>query len=127
MKDTPYIPVSVGELFDKYTILKIKQSKINNPIKLAFIEKELLYFEPMIQERPLDPTVYKLLMDVNLTLWRIEDEIREKENKKEFDSEFVELARMVYISNDQRNIVKQMIDKQFSSELCDVKSYVEYT
>jgi hypothetical protein len=126
MKDTPYIPISVGELFDKYTILKIKQSKITNPTKLAFIEKELLYFEPMITERPLDKTVYKLLMDVNLTLWRIEDEIREKENKKEFDSEFVELARMVYISNDQRNVVKQMIDKHFSSELCDVKSYVEY-
>jgi len=122
----PIIPVSVGELFDKYTILQIKQERIQDIVKLNIINKELEYLEPFINNYTLDEKYIVELKNTNQKLWDIEDKIREKEMKKEFDAEFIELARNVYITNDKRNVVKQTIDKICLSELSDVKSYVSY-
>lgn len=122
----PIIPVSVGELFDKYTILQIKKERIHDIIKLNIINKELEYLEPFINNYTLDEKHIIELKNINQKLWDIEDKIREKEMKKEFDAEFVEIARKVYITNDKRNLVKQTIDKICLSELSDVKSYVSY-
>ena len=122
----PIIPVSVGELFDKYTILQIKKERIQDIVKLNIINKELEYLEPFINNYTLDEKHIIELKNTNQKLWDIEDKIREKEMKKEFDAEFIELARNVYITNDKRNVVKQTIDKICLSELSDVKSYVSY-
>ena len=145
------IPCSFGELFDKYTILQIKNAKIKDSHKLAKINKELQYLEECINQYTMLSSTHKLSQDnitsatsdtrttnvlsetiinelknINETLWEIEDKIREKEKKKEFDIEFIELARTVYITNDKRNVIKRSIDNICLSELSDVKSYVDY-
>jgi hypothetical protein len=130
-----YIPVSIGELYDKYTILQIKNEKIRDTIKLAIIKKELAYLTPFINKTDLDNdnsndnsnAIINELKTINEKLWEIEDKIREKEFKKEFDKEFIELARAVYKTNDERNRVKVKIDKILNSEISDIKSYCNYT
>ena len=123
----PVIPVSFGELCDKYTILQIKNEKIGDAIKLAIIAKEISYLTPFINKIVIDNAIINELKTINEQLWTIEDKIREKENKKEFDEEFIELARMVYKTNDERNRVKIKIDKMLKSEISDIKSYCNYT
>jgi hypothetical protein len=123
-KSTCKIRVSIGELYDKYSILHIKREKINNEEKLLYINKEIEYLKPLINEYNLDDTVFKKLKKINALLWDIEDNIRIKETKNEFDSEFILLAREVYKTNDQRYIVKNEIDNIFNSEIKEIKSYV---
>ena len=118
------IIVSIGELYDKYSILQIKKSKINNESKLIYINKEIAYLKPLINNFKLDDEIFEKLKKINETLWSIEDNIRVKETKNEFDSEFIELARLVYKTNDQRHIVKNIIDNIFNSEIKEIKSYV---
>ena len=127
----PVIPVSFGELYDKYTILQIKNEKICDSIKLAIIKKELAYLTPFINKTDIDNDISNAIINelktINEKLWTIEDKIREKEFKKEFDKEFIELARAVYKTNDERNRVKVKIDKILNSEISDIKSYCNYT
>jgi hypothetical protein len=127
----PVVPVSFGELYDKYTILQIKNEKIRDTIKLAIIKKELAYLTPFINKTDLDNDISNAIINelktINEKLWEIEDKIREKEFKKEFDKEFIELARAVYKTNDERNRVKVKIDKILNSEISDIKSYCNYT
>ena len=118
------IIVSIGELYDKYSILQIKKSKINNVSKLIYINKEIEYLKPLINKFKLDNIIFEKLKKINETLWNVEDNIRIKETKKEFDCEFIELARLVYKTNDQRYIVKNEIDNIFNSEVKEIKSYV---
>ena len=126
----PVIPVSFGELYDKYTILQIKNEKICDSIKLAIIKKELAYLTPFINKIVIDNDISNAIINelktINEKLWTIEDKIREKEFKKEFDKEFIELARAVYKTNDERNRVKVKIDKILNSEISDIKSYCNY-
>uniref|UniRef100_A0A6C0K012 Uncharacterized protein n=1 Tax=viral metagenome TaxID=1070528 RepID=A0A6C0K012_9ZZZZ len=126
MTTLPHIPVSIGELFDKYTILQIKQEKIFDNKKISIIKREIDYLTPFINNYQIDTRIVSSLKNINEKLWEIEDKVREKEKKREFDSEFIEIARNVYITNDKRNVLKQQIDKLCSSELSDVKSYVNY-
>jgi len=114
-----YIPISIGELYDKYTILQIKKEKLTND-KLIFVEKELNYLEEWIKHYPID---YSALKKINEELWEIEDAIRLKESKKEFDIEFIELARSVYITNDKRYTLKTQLNLLFSSDIMEMKSY----
>jgi hypothetical protein len=123
----PVIPVSFGELCDKYTILQIKNEKIRDIIKLAIIAKEIFYLTPFINKIVIDNDIINELKTINEKLWEIEDKIREKEFKKEFDDEFIEFARMVYKTNDERNRIKTKIDKILNSEISDIKSYYNYT
>lgn len=123
------IPVSVGELIDKLSILYIKQTMISDNSKLDFINKEfeLLYnfsSSYLNDEKLLD--LYHQLVDVNTTLWKIEDELRVIESQKNFDNKFIELSRLVYKNNDIRFTIKNTINQLTNSEIQEQKDYVNY-
>ena len=125
------VEVSTGELIDKLSILEIKLLNIKDPQKSANVYKELEVLNPYFQDL-LDEYGFKMknlytkISKINKTLWDIEDTIREKEKAEEFDEEFVELARSVYITNDQRAAVKKEINLLTKSELVEEKSYSDY-
>ena len=119
-----YIPVSVGELYDKYTILQIKKEKINNIDKLAYITTELTHLQPLIDKFKLDLALVEKIKSVNERLWEIEDNIRIKESKLEFDEEFINLARLVYTTNDERYSIKAMINNIYNSAIQEIKHYL---
>jgi len=123
------IPVSVGELIDKLSILRVKQTKITNPEKLSYVNKEfeLLYnFSSVYFNNEEISKLYHELVETNSKLWDIEDKLRVLETEKNFESEFIELARAVYYTNDKRFVLKNEINERTSSEIREVKEYVEY-
>ena len=126
----PLIPISWGELFDKITILQIKSEKILSPDSLKNVDKELkelrLIFDKAFAENLLALEFMEKLRQINFELWNIEDQIREKERKKAFDNEFIQLARSVYMKNDQRSVMKGKINKAFGSDLVEQKYYSKY-
>lgn len=122
------VPISNGELVDKVTILEIKLRNINDidkrfNIQYEFNELSLLMSDLYIKKTSEE---YKSLLEVNNELWQIEDNIREKERKKEFDAEFIELARSVYRLNDKRAELKRLINLKFNSTIIEEKSYSKY-
>ena len=123
-------PVSPGEVIDKITILQIKYEKINNKNKLKNIKNELSLLLPLINKKKYETleiqNLMKNLKKVNHSLWNIEDNIREKENFKEFDDEFIELARSVYKTNDKRAEIKKKINLLTKSDIIEEKSYKKY-
>ena len=126
------IPVSLGELIDKVTILEIKKGKFSDAYKLANVITELQQLNAII-ERIMDPEQLvrlqepmKRLRDINQQLWKIEDDIRDCERNKDFGERFVELARSVYFSNDKRFDIKKEINLAFGSELIEEKTYQAY-
>tara|TARA_Y100001935_G_C17243066_1_gene476778 strand:+ start:153 stop:536 length:384 start_codon:yes stop_codon:yes gene_type:complete len=123
------IPVSLGELVDKISILIVKKKNINDHNKINLIKKELTLLEEVlfknIQKEKID-NYLKQLVDINSKLWIIEDDLRELERKKQFDQNFTKLARSVYFTNDNRAQIKLEINKVFGSELVEVKSYEKY-
>ena len=121
-----YVPVSIGELYDKYTILQIKEEKITSESKLRIVKKELDYLKTYVNNFNLEALLIKEIKEINEQLWDIEDKIRDKERAKEFDHVFIELARQVYITNDKRSEVKNKINLALNSELTDIKSYAKY-
>jgi hypothetical protein len=124
-----HVPVSVGELIDKLSILHVKQTKITNEEKLEYVNKEfeLLYnMSSGYLSQPEIETLYHSLVTVNSKLWDIEDELRVLELEKKFESEFIELARKVYFTNDERFRLKNEINKFTDSEIREVKDYVKY-
>lgn len=124
------VSVSLGELADKITILRIKAKKIGDEGKLHYIHAELEALEESINALGLDSskmdTFLADLEQVNLSLWEIEDKIREKERVKSFDDEFIELARQIYLTNDQRFLIKNNCNETFGSKFKEVKSYKKY-
>lgn len=127
MNNICLLPVSIGELYDKYTILQIKLDKIQDIEKRNFLIKEYNLLSSEIEKFPLEETIIIELKKINLILWNVEDKIREQEQDKCFDNSFIELARSVYKNNDRRNIVKNKISLKFHSDLMDIKSYTEYS
>lgn len=121
-----YSEISAGELIDKISILEIKSEKIKDENKLEHIniEKDILSKEA--QKLDLHQNWLDKIKEVNLKLWKIEDDIREKERKKEFDQAFIELARAVYFTNDERFNVKNQINLFYSSNIVEQKSYEKY-
>lgn len=122
------VPVSVGELVDKITILRIKQRKIQDQGKLRNIGKELDALVAVCKRANIDlddPTVQEL-EGINLKLWKIEDDIRDKERARTFDQGFIELARAVYVTNDERFVVKSKLNTAYGSQLKEEKSYQDY-
>lgn len=114
------IPVSIGELLDKITILQIK-SQYSNSI---FIKKELDDLIKISKELDVYKEEYiKDLYTVNNTLWEIEDKLRRFEKLKKFDNEFIELSRRVYITNDKRSEIKKRINEDMHSEYMEIKVY----
>ncbi len=123
------MPVSLGELVDKISILRIKTKKIMDKEKLILINEELFLLESILTETVESKKIKKHLDDltnVNLELWKIEDEIRGCEKIKNFDQKFIDLARSVYITNDKRSKIKLQINNNFGSTLVEVKSYEKY-
>lgn len=120
-----YIPVSIGELFDKISILEIKILHIQDPNKLLNIKKELGHLTELAKRYKffIHPEVLISLKHVNQKLWNIESHIRQKELKQEFDEEFIQLARSVYINNDERASLKKQINLISHSELMEEKEY----
>lgn len=120
--------VSLGELIDKLSILIIKEEKISDSKKLAHIKDEKIELENILRNLKLDETNLHLLkmVEINKILWKIEDDIREKERAKEFDEEFIKLARAVYINNDERFKRKNEINQKYNSKIVEVKSYKDY-
>jgi len=127
---TPLTPISWGELIDKITILEIKQVNIKSSTALSNINKELGYLNEIIKNNNgvVEPIkdLKLLLLDVNKRLWQVEDDIREKELKQEFDSGFIELARRVFRLNDERAKLKKSINHALNSELVEEKSYKDF-
>ena len=127
-------PISLGELMDKISILKIKKDKINDAYKLNLIEDELNLLNKSMsiiinQNQDHKIEILSLMYDlkeINSELWNIEDKIRECERKKIFDKNFIELARSVYLTNDKRSKTKLEINKKFGSQIREVKSYTKY-
>ena len=125
------IAVSFGELVDKLTILEIKKSKIKNHDKLKKIETELKILKEKAslienENKKIYNKLFDELTEVNTKLWDIEDNIRKFELKKDFNDEFIELARSVYFLNDERFKVKSKINELFNSKIQEVKEYIKY-
>ena len=123
------IPVSLGELVDKISILRIKKKNIMDKEKLILINEELFLLESILTKTVGSKKIKKDLddlMNINLELWKIEDEIRDCEKIKNFDQKFIDLARSVYITNDKRSKIKLQINNNFGSTLAEVKSYETY-
>jgi hypothetical protein len=122
-----YVPVSIGELWDKYTILLIKLNKITDEKKRNYIQKEITYLDTQMNIFTYQQNTHFVnLKKVNEKLWDIEDVLRIKESYKMFDQEFIELARQVYYINDERAQIKKQINIDFHSDIHEVKSYTNY-
>ena len=124
------IPASIGELFDKITILEIKKSKIKDDNKLIFINKELNLLKKVVKSKKINTrslsSLVKKLKNVNLKLWNVEDKLRKFEKNKQFKKDFINYARKVYYTNDKRAILKNEINLKTNSIISEVKSYEKY-
>lgn len=129
MKDL-LVPVSPGELLDKITILRIKAARMTDPSKLANVRLELDLLERTWRDSGCAasavPADERALHDVNERLWDIEDRIRAKEAVQTFDREFIELARAVYVNNDERAAIKKRVNIRLGSRIVEEKSYQPY-
>ena len=129
MKDL-LVPISPGELLDKITILRIKSARMTDETKLRNVRVELDALEQTWRESgaavPAVAADEAALQKVNEELWDIEDRIRDKERAGEFDAVFIELARSVYVTNDERARFKKNINMTLGSRLVDEKSYQSY-
>jgi hypothetical protein len=127
MTATPHVPLSWGEVLDKITILEIKSKRIADPAKCANVVTELAALRaiaaPVLDEAAL---LISQLRTINESLWEIEDRIRDKEAAASFDREFIELARAVYHTNDERAALKRRINLVLKSGLVEEKSYKSY-
>jgi len=128
--NTPNIPISWGELFDKKTILQIKLKNLKTKIALKNVKTEHDQLNTIFNKNfSKNINAKKLILDlkkVNQKLWDIEDLIRDKERNKTFDNDFIKLARSVYFTNDDRSRIKRNINETFGSELIEEKSYTDY-
>lgn len=121
------IEVSVGEIVDKLSILQIKTGMITDKEKLYNITKEYDYlYDVVFSHMRIEPSDFFDLVSINKKLWEIEDRIRDKEHNKEFDQEFIDLARSVYITNDKRSEAKKQINFKYGSNFVEEKSYKKY-
>ena len=121
------IEVSNAEIVDKLTILFIKQDSIQDESKLKNIRTEIEELLPICNQiLSQDSVEFRSLYNTNKALWKIEDEIREKERNQDFDDEFIYLARSVYFTNDQRSKIKRDINEATNSKLIEEKSYEQY-
>lgn len=124
------VPVSFGELLDKMSILDIKSERMSDPAKLVNVRRELESLNGTWAQAPESRidinALLAALKEVNARLWVIEDDIRIKESKQEFDAEFIRLARAVYFENDDRARIKRDINVKLGSALVEEKSYQDY-
>ena len=121
------VPISVGELYDKISILEIKSAVLfNDRNKANNVDKELSELRAISDNYPIGDELFNQLKEVNKRIWDIEDAIRECERDNHFKERFIELARAVYLNNDERSRIKKEINIQFNSDIIEEKSYKEY-
>jgi hypothetical protein len=124
------VPISPGELIDKITILEIKSRRMTDAAKLHNVRRELSLLTETWKASAYSATDISAewagLRDVNARLWDIEDDIRDKERHGSFDEGFIELARAVYVTNDDRAAIKKQINLRLGSTLVEEKSYANY-
>jgi hypothetical protein len=121
------IEVSVGEIVDKLSILQIKTGMIKDQEKLANVKKEYDYLSDIVfDELKIEQSDFFNLVVINSKLWEIEDRIRNKERDQEFDEDFIDLARSVYFTNDERAEIKKSINLKYGSYFVEEKSYEKY-
>lgn len=124
------IDVAPGEVLDKLTILEIKKANIKDAAKLRNVEHEYDVLSRTLAEQVADTAALQALRarlkEINETLWRIEDDIRDQERAKDFGPRFIELARAVYRTNDERAAVKRQINDLLGSDIVEEKSYADY-
>jgi hypothetical protein len=124
------VPISPGELIDKITILEIKSQRMTDPAKRHNVRTELAMLNETWSASAFSATDIRVewqgLRDVNAALWDIEDDIRDKERDGQFDARFIELARAVYVTNDERAAIKRRINTKLGSVLVEEKSYADY-
>jgi len=120
-------PISLGELYDKISILEIKSDVMfNDRSKAENIDNELRELKEISRKHPIGKDLYEQLKSINKRIWDIEDGIRECERDKHFEERFKDLARGVYFNNDERAIIKRKINVEFGSEIIEEKSYAKY-
>ena len=122
------VPVSIGELVDKITILIIKEQNARDEVQLQNIKKELVLLQGKLDDlgiagHPAFEPLLTILMGVNAKLWHIEDQVRIKTRNEEFDDEFIEIAKSVHSTNDERSAIKKQINTLFNSEIIEEKIY----
>lgn len=126
-----FVPVSPGEVLDKITILEIKSERMTDPGKLNNVRRELdllsQSWSKCVSEDDVVRMLHAELKRINEALWVIEDDIRDKERAREFDDRFIELARSVYITNDQRAAAKKKLNEHLGSDIVEEKSYQDYS
>ncbi len=129
MKDI-LVPISPGELLDKITILRIKAARMSDAAKVANVRHELALLEKIWKDSGAGAVDVRAdeasLTRVNESLWVIEDEIRDEERAKRFEKKFIELARAVYVTNDERAAIKKRINTALGSTIVEEKSYQKY-
>jgi len=124
------IPISPGELLDKITILQIKSERIADPAKVANVRTELEMLDKVwrqaVDEDDEIAALTAELKSVNEALWEIEDDIRDEERNRRFGERFIELARAVYVTNDERANAKKKVNLHLNSSIVEEKSYQDY-
>jgi len=121
------IEVSIGEIVDKLSILRIKKNNISDSEKLKNVTTEYDYLYSIVfDELKIEESDFYNLVLINEKLWDIEDKLRDKERDKSFDDDFIELARSVYFTNDKRAEIKKEINLKYGSIFIEEKSYKEY-
>lgn len=125
-----HVPISPGELIDKITILEIKSARISDAAKVANVRHELALLQATwrasaFASQNIDEQ-WAGLRRVNEKLWDVEDLLRDKERARTFDQEFIELARAVYFTNDERAAIKREINTKLGSKIVEEKSYAAY-
>jgi hypothetical protein len=121
------IEVSIGEIVDKLSILRIKKNNISDSEKLKNVTTEYDYLYSIVfDELKIEESDFYNLVLINEKLWDIEDKLRDKERDKSFDNDFIELARSVYFTNDKRAEIKKEINLKYGSLFVEEKSYKEY-
>jgi len=122
------IEVSIGEIVDKLSILQIKLENITDEGKLVNVKKEFNYlYDIVFKDLKIQLDDYQRLLNINKQLWDIEDDIRDEERAKRFEDKFIELARAVYVTNDERSRIKKDINVKYGSDFVEEKSYQDYT
>lgn len=124
------IQASLGEVIDKISILNIKQEKLKSPEALANVCLERNLLKSALQSASMDDALthplFHKLAEVNAKLWKVEDDLRDLESQKTFDTKFIDLARSVYHLNDSRASIKRELNLVFGSQLIEEKSYKAY-
>jgi hypothetical protein len=125
-----HVPISPGELIDKITILEIKSERMSDPRKVANVRHELELLQSVWRSSPYAKVdigqEWSALKTINGKLWVVEDDLRDLERARRFDERFIELARAVYFTNDERAAVKRQINDKLGSKIVEEKSYADY-